>query len=90
METKSTTVESSSSSDPRPLSTLPAGERGILVALTGGKGAWGKMASLGFTPGVEISMAQNVGHGPLIVRLRGIRVAMGRGEARQVQIQRRL
>ena len=71
-----------------PLSALAAGERGTVVALTGGRSALGKMASLGFTPGVEIAVAQNMGHGPLIVLLRGIRVALGRHEACGVQVRR--
>ena len=70
------------------LSTLPAGERGIVVSLTGGRSALGKMASLGFTPGVEIAVVQNRGRGPLIVLLRGIRVALGRPEAYQIQVRR--
>jgi Fe2+ transport system protein FeoA len=60
------------------LSTLSAGERATVVALTGGRGSLGKMASLGFTPGVEI------------VWLRGIRVALGRHEAQHVQVRRSL
>ncbi len=70
------------------LSALSAGERGTVVALTGGRSALGKMASLGFTPGVEIAMVQNMGRGPLIVLLRGIRVALGRTEAHQIQVRR--
>ncbi len=70
------------------LSALSAGERGIVVTLTGGRNALGKMASLGFTPGVEIAVVQNMGRGPLIVLLRGIRVALGRTEAHQIQVRR--
>lgn len=88
MQTESAVLPDTLASEACPLSTLSAGERGTLVALTGGRGALGKMASLGFTPGVEIAVVQNVGRGPLIVALRGIRVAMGRLEARQVQVRR--
>lgn len=43
-----------------------------------------RLASLGFTPGAEVSMAQNYGRGPLIVTVRGTRVALGRVEAAQI------
>ena len=47
-----------------------------------------RLVSLGFTPGVEVDMAQNYGHGPLIVTLRGTRVALGRGEAGKILVRR--
>lgn len=43
-----------------------------------------RLASLGFTPGTEVSMTQNYGRGPLIVTVRGTRVALGRSEAAQI------
>jgi ferrous iron transport protein A len=46
------------------------------------------MASLGITPGAKIDMTQNYGHGPLIVIVRGTRVALGRGEAAKVLVER--
>ncbi|NMD30963.1 MAG: ferrous iron transport protein A, partial [Chloroflexi bacterium] len=42
---------------------------------------------LGFTPGVQITMIQNYGWGPLIVIVRGTRVALGRGEASQIIVE---
>jgi len=44
------------------------------------------MAALGFTPGAEVTIVQNFGHGPLIVLLRDTRVALGRGEAGKVSV----
>ena len=46
------------------------------------------LVSLGFTPGVGVDMVQNYGHGPLIVALRGTRVALGRGEANKILVRR--
>lgn len=73
---------------PIPLAQLPAGETAVLINLTGGRGIYGRLTSLGFTPGVEITMIQNSGSGPLIVTLRGARVAMGRNEAQKIMVQR--
>jgi len=70
------------------LSTLHPGERGTVAELLGGRGVLGRMAALGFTPGAEVRMLQNFGHGPLIVLLRDTRVALGRGEASKVRVMR--
>ncbi|NMC14481.1 MAG: ferrous iron transport protein A [Chloroflexi bacterium] len=70
------------------LSQLQVGEKAVLVNLNGGRGIAGRLTALGFTPGVEITMVQNSGKGPLIVFLRGARVALGRNEARKIIVQR--
>jgi ferrous iron transport protein A len=70
------------------LSDLPAGRSASVVSLAGGRGIISRMASLGFTPGVEITVLQNRGHGPLIALVRGTRVALGRQEARKIIIQK--
>jgi Fe2+ transport system protein FeoA len=49
-----------------------------------------RLVSLGFTPGTEVSMAQNYGHGPLIVTVRGTRVALGRVDAANIFVEQRL
>jgi len=72
----------------RPLSALPTGQVGVVRRLAGGRGFMGRLAALGFTPGVEVTMVQNFGHGPLIVLVRDTRVALGRGEAAKVLVGR--
>jgi Fe2+ transport system protein FeoA len=47
-----------------------------------------RLVSLGFTPGAEVSMTQNYGHGPLIVSVRGTSVALGRVEAAKILVER--
>jgi ferrous iron transport protein A len=66
------------------LSALPAGERGIVRALEGGREFRSRMACLGFTTGAELAVVQNYVRGPMIVSLRGTLVALGRGEADKV------
>lgn len=70
------------------LAQLQVGEKAVFVNFNGGRGIATRLTSLGFTPGVEITMAQNSGKGPLIVCLRGARVALGRNEARKIIVQR--
>jgi len=70
------------------LTQLKVGEKAAFINLEGGRGIVGRLTSLGFTPGVEITMTQNSGRGPLIVMLRGSRVALGRREAQKIIVQR--
>lgn len=69
-----------------PLHMLAAGQRAVMAGLSGGRRILCRMVSLGFTPGVEILMIHNFGHGPLIVQIRDARVALGRGEAGRILV----
>jgi len=66
------------------LSELMPGEDAILLDFKGGRTVNKRLASIGFTPGAVVSMASNYGMGPLIVSVRGTRVALGRGEAAKI------
>lgn len=69
-----------------PLSALRVGESAVVVRLTGGQGLLSRMASMGFTPGVDIQVLQNYGSGPLIAIVRNARIALGRSEANKVYV----
>ena len=66
------------------LSELPANGFATILSFTSGRLEMARLASLGFTPGAQVNMTQNYGRGPLIVTVRGTRVALGRGEAAQI------
>ncbi|MBM4464120.1 MAG: ferrous iron transport protein A [Chloroflexi bacterium] len=70
------------------LSDLAPGRVGVVRQLVGGRGFISRLAALGFTPGVEVTMVQNFGHGPLIVLVRDTRLAFGRGEAAKVMVEK--
>jgi len=70
------------------LSEVAAGEVATVLDFLGGRMVNNRLASLGFTPGVTVGMAQNYGRGPLIVKVRGTRVALGRGEAAKIIVER--
>ena len=70
------------------LADLQNDDHAHVVALSCGRLETNRLVSLGFTPGAEVSMARNYGHGPLIVIVRGGRVALGRGEARSILLER--
>lgn len=67
---------------------LTVGEDAIILGFHGWQMVKKRLASLGFTPGVKINMVQNYGWGPLIVTVRGTRVALGRGEAARIIVER--
>jgi ferrous iron transport protein A len=69
------------------VSDLPAGGRGVVRLLRGGEEFTHRMVALGFTPGVEVTVVQNYGRGPIMVAVRDTRVALGRGEAVKVLVE---
>jgi ferrous iron transport protein A len=73
---------------PIPLAELADNESGTIQFFESGRAIITRLASLGFTPGAEVDMAQNYGRGPLIVTVRGSRVALGRGEATKIFVLR--
>jgi len=70
------------------LSELKAGEEATLQGFDAGHGLISRLSALGFTPGAQVTMLQNIGHGPLIVKVRDTRIALGRGEAMKVRVKR--
>lgn len=72
------------------LTDLSVDHQATILAFNIGTIETTRLVSLGFTPGAEVSMTQNYGRGPLIVTVRGTRVALGRVEAGKIFVQRRL
>lgn len=70
------------------LADLHSGECAWLIDLDGCRNCAGRLTSLGFTPGARIEVLQNYGHGPLVVNIRGSRIALGRGEAKAINVRR--
>jgi len=70
------------------LSDLPPGAQGTIVRIKSGRMVNSRLVSLGFTPGVQVKMIRNYGYGPLIVTVRGTQVALGRGEASKIEVQK--
>ena len=69
------------------VSDLPAGGRGVVRVLRGGEEFTHRMVALGFTPGVELTVMQNYGRGPVLVTVRDTHIALGRGEALKVLVE---
>lgn len=86
------------------LSAVPPGTEVVISSIQPGGGfgarfgagrAWRRgatgsqrLAALGFVPGTRLTVETNYGYGPVIVRIRGARVAVGRGQATRVRVRR--
>jgi ferrous iron transport protein B len=71
----------------QPLNKLLTGVCGVDRQLYGGKEYTGRLAALGFTPGVEIHVVCNASQGPILVVACGSRIALGRGEASKILVE---
>jgi ferrous iron transport protein A len=71
-----------------PLAELVAGEQATILSFQNMREVTGRLTSLGFTPSARVVMMQNHGRGPLLVTVRGTHVALGRGEAQKIIVQR--
>jgi ferrous iron transport protein A len=71
----------------RPLADLATGTAGTVHRLLGGRLFAGRLAALGISTGVEVTVLRNSRAGPLAVMVRGTRIALGRGEASKVLVE---
>ena len=71
-----------------PLTDMKTGEHAILEEIHTERAVTARLSSLGLTPGVDVEMTQNYGHGPLVITVRGTRIAMGRREASCATVRR--
>jgi Fe2+ transport system protein FeoA len=68
-----------------PLSIASAGQELQLVKIQAGRKLTHRLAELGLTPGVKIRVVQDNG-GPLLISVRGSRIAIGRGMAHKLLV----
>jgi ferrous iron transport protein A len=66
-----------------PLKNVRSGQPVVLVQISGGHRVAHRLAELGLTPGVQLEVLQNKG-GPILLAVRGTRLAIGRGMANKV------
>ena len=66
---------------------LAAGASGAVHLLQGGRMLASRLAALGLSAGAEVTVVRNDRSGPLIVLVRGTRVALGRGEASKILVE---
>ena len=68
------------------LASLPPGSRARIISVETGHGLRTRLMQMGITPGTIIEVVDN-SRGPVIVRVRGIVIALGRGMANKIIVE---
>lgn len=77
-----------------PLAMLPVGAKGKISRIHGGRGVVRRLSDMGFVPDVEVKVVHshaspNPGHGgPLVVEVKDSRIALGRGVAMKIIVEK--
>ena len=71
--------------DQPPLTSITVGRVVRLSKINAGRRLVHRLTELGLTPGVELKVIQDNG-GPLLIYVRGSRIAIGRGIASKIQV----
>jgi Fe2+ transport system protein FeoA len=71
---------------PRPLSTVQAGQTVKLVSIDAGHGLNSRLASMGLLPNVKITVVNNTHPGPFVISVRDSKMVLGRGMAHKIMV----
>ncbi len=69
-----------------PLSLLSPNQRAKVVSISGGRGLVKRLNDMGFSLGAEVMVLNRAMAGPLMVMVKGTRVAIGRGLATKIMV----
>jgi ferrous iron transport protein A len=69
-----------------PLSLAGAGKTLTVTGVTAGWGLRRRLAELGLTPGVSVTVMSGCHPGPLLIDLRGSRLSLGFGVAQKIMV----
>ena len=67
------------------LTCAPIGQPVLLTKIEAGHRLTHRLTELGLTPGVKLAVTQDNG-GPLMISVRGSRIAIGRGMAQKIRV----
>lgn len=70
-----------------PLIQLETGQNAILKDIAWGMKIKRKLYDMGMTPGTPVSMISSTGRGPVILDVRGSRLALGRGIIEKINVE---
>jgi ferrous iron transport protein A len=69
-----------------PLSMVRSGESVQVAAIRAGWGLQRRLADMGLTPGVRVKVINSGGRGPVVLDIRGSRLALGHGIAHKIMV----
>lgn len=70
-----------------PLDQVPAGKKARIVHLQA-PGRWNqRLPQMGFVPGNIVEVVINRGCGPIVVRVLGVTISLGRGIAKRIYVE---
>jgi ferrous iron transport protein A len=67
-----------------PLAFLLEGDEGEIVGFRGERGLTQRLADMGFTPSTKVRVLSSNAPGPVLVDVKGSRIALGRGMAMKI------
>ena len=71
-----------------PLSNVRTGQKVRLTTIHAGDGLKSRLAAMGMVPRAEMLVVNNGSPGPFVVAVKGCRIALGRGMAHKVMVER--
>ena len=71
---------------PKPLSSVKAGEKVKLVSINAGQGLNSRLASMGLVPNVEITVVSDGHPGPFVISVKDSKMMLGRGVAHKIMV----
>ncbi len=69
------------------LSKVSIGKKVVLNNINYGLSLKKKLQDMGLTPGVRFSIISKTNSGPIIIEIRGARLALGRGIAEKIDVE---
>jgi ferrous iron transport protein A len=72
---------------PITLDRMKKGTRGTVLSVLGGHGAALRLSAQGIVPGMVVEKMSELRGGPVLVRVGGAQVALGRGLAKRVLVE---
>ncbi len=69
-----------------PLSMVSPGELVQVAAVRAGWGLQRRLADMGLTPGVQVRVVNSQRPGPVVIEIRGSRLALGQGLAHKIMV----
>ena len=69
-----------------PLSMVSPGELVQVATVRAGWGLQRRLADMGLTPGVQVRVVNSQRPGPVVIEIRGSRLALGQGLAHKIMV----